>query len=201
MEVCPGRKIGEGRYREVFQVDNHCCVKVSKPVIIRKVGSFGFSIPCGAVRLLKGDINEQEISNYELLSQKLAPGVLKFFNRPLLQCTYDGKPALLVDLVKDDDGNVSLSLEKKGEMEDKSFWTDLDEIEKEIVSLGIPYFGIQGNNLLVRKVNSHYEPVFVDLKRIGAREFPLQPWLGHRYFAKRKITRSFEKLRQTYKIE
>jgi hypothetical protein len=190
-------KIGEGGYREVFQTDDETCAKFLRRTREKNYGPFSIAFPMRPYTLLKfgtSDFNELELQNYNYLMSRVPESSHQYFARINGLETIDGQSVSICQLIRDSDGSISKSLKKFGPVDSVEFWDSIEHLRKIILDLGIPYFGVNADNIVVRQEESRVKPVFVDYKRVGMRTYPFQPWVCMRGKKAKKINRLFGRL-------
>ncbi len=197
VEIDLSRKIGEGAYRTVYQLDDTRCAKLLRPKREKCYGGLRVMYPMWFYTLVKfgvSDYNKFEFGNYARLMNELPADTHKFF-APILgvKQTIHGS-ASICELVKDADDRVSERLQDVGMVSDRGFWEQVEFLRRRIVENNIQYFGVGHENLVVKKDGNTATPVFVDVKRIGVNMYPFQPWLGLTGMGARKINRAFDRL-------
>ena len=74
--------VGEGRFRQIFRINQGECVKVLKPKLVKHYGSLKVNFPLYWYTLLKygvSDLNEFELLNYRRLMKGLPSNASQFF--------------------------------------------------------------------------------------------------------------------------
>lgn len=138
------------------------------------------------------DFLEYEWANYLKIMDK-CPGDLKshFVTMHGIENSRDGRKALIMDVVRDDRGEIAPNLVRNVRPLDPSFHEILERIRREVfVAHGIDHFGIVRRNILVRAPGN---PVIIDFQT-GRERFRGQFWLRHPWFVRQKINRCFRKL-------
>lgn len=202
-----GEKIGEGRYRECWAVedDPNICIKTVRrepyPItpdlplakiinlIMERVHELGsYKIPA----------NEWEIEVIEKLRSRLN-GYLPVEAR-LEKHDRHGK-ILIMTRPMDYDGNYSKTVRDHGPVNNRAFWRHIDEIVGLMLANDIFLFDIFhcGQNILLNKVSEdEYMPIIIDFKRFGAKSYPLQPNLLMKSERKRKFLRRLKDFKQKF---
>jgi len=205
LDLTENTKIGEGKFREAYAIRDGLCAKVLKSTIVK-------SYPCGIKIKLPGrlyaraeyfveDLNRTEMDNYRWLVENIAFEDRKYFGK--IHVVIDSKrygTVLIAERITNADGSTSRDLLHEQTIETE-FWEGFDRISEIFMRYAIPHFGLGGGNLVVKKDAESVYPVLIDYKKIGARFFPLQPWIHLPFFAARKVARSMTKIRNEFKPE
>lgn len=138
------------------------------------------------------DLLAYELSNYQKIISKtpmeLRPFIVRIHG---LEVTADGRQALVLDKVTDDQGAVAKNLVKNTRPLQPKFWERLDRLRKEVfLRHSIDHFGIVRRNVLVK---SPEHPVIIDFQE-GRERYPGQLWLRIPFFVRAKVNRCFAKL-------
>jgi len=194
--------IGSGSYRNVYLFSENVCCKIAKEERRKSFGSFSIGFPSRSYTMLKfgiTDFNVHEYRNYVRLSQRI-PEHLRGSFAPIIGIgDMEGGSTLLQEVVRDYDGQISLSMLQQGPITNDEFWKRLFAIRDFLVRERIPFFNINPRKILVRRVDDRtMEPVFFDFKRIGVRTFPLQPHLLFWRYSGRKVMREFTELYEEF---
>jgi hypothetical protein len=186
--------IGEGAYRLVScDTDQNICIKTLKPARKKRYRFFEVSYPTSLYCLLRfgiSNFNRYEEEQYRRLMKKV-PEHLECHFAKVLSCQGD---TLFQELIRDNSGSVSETLEQAINIP-ANYWMRLHELMDFLISNDIFLFDIRAYNILVyRQSNEMAIPVLFDYKRIGARTYPLQPWLRFKWWARKKMRRRIKTL-------
>ncbi len=184
----PGKKIGEGHFRECFEVegDPGLCIKKLRPDlgVLQKLHLF----------LLNRDVNKEEFLTYSSLPVELRP----YFS-PVVDLKEDhlvaGRPV-------DFDGNPSRSLSEYGKVRNEYFWKDIDIIVSLFRKYDIWFFDAfrLGENVFVQKLtDKEWKPVIVDYKRLGWKSYPVQLNLLFNSERKKKFFRRLNRFEESFR--
>ncbi|MEK6825963.1 MAG: hypothetical protein AABY00_04205 [Nanoarchaeota archaeon] len=199
------RKIGEGRYREVYSDGTHC-YKVLKPVVRKQYTDevnviMHVDYPAQLYTALKfgiWDFNAHELSIYQKM-KKVVPEEHMNFIAPLERIeTVNDMSALVSKLIRDENGQVSPTLAEYGRIQDAEFWDSLNAAYFEFEEQGFPLFNLNDTNIVIQTTAKGIRPVIIDIKRTGLQTFPFQPWLFFREQRLRKTLRAWHKVFERY---
>lgn len=196
-------KIGEGRYREVYRVDDDFALKLLKPTVGKNYFGVSVEFPAQLYTACKfgiSDFNRFEHGAYQTFIQRISPEMRNSFAHIHRVGMFRGRSGSLSDLVADADGGVSQSLSEYGKVSDTSFWKRIDDIETALLDEKIWLTDIADHNVVVQVVDGTHVPVLVDFKRYGRRTYPFQVWLLSQRQIEKKMKRRFERLRDEYKM-
>lgn len=190
-----GLKIGEGRYRRVFDIDGTRCIKILKPYVEKHYGPFSIRLPTRTYTKVKfgiPDFNEYEFQVYQQFFSSPPAHLRGCFER-ILECSELG---LVAEIVRDFNGEMSKTLEATGIVHATGFWGKLLEVKAFLIENDIPLFdGIGSSSIMVKQLDANTAmPVLVDLKWFGPQLYPFQPHLRMQQFAREKINRRFSRL-------
>ncbi len=195
------QKISEGVYREVYRY-NGFAVKKAKRNITKTLLFIKVRIPTSLYTLVKfaiRDLNEYEYKQYRSIISKTPPNLHMCFAKIHKPIESNKTSYSINQLVMNDDGRISQTLLDYGKVNDKQFWSTIDELEKLFLENHIYYFSIGGYNICVNsQADGRLIPVLVDYKRIGIRTFWHQLPLYFPYFMKLKMRRRFQRLREEF---
>lgn len=195
-------KIGEGRFREVYQVGGYT-LKVLKPYTRKNYGPFHIAFPVTLYTTLKfgiPDFNEHEYNTYNSFADRIPSELRESFYHIHGVQKPNGRSCLITELVADTDGKPSKRLSEHGKIADSIFWKQIKRLEEALLDEGIMLMDINGENILVRKTDNGPIPVIVDYKRLGGKTYPAQFWLSSGKQMEKKIQRRFQRLREQYSI-
>ena len=138
------------------------------------------------------DFLEYEWSNYLKIMDKCPDDLRRHFvSIHGIEVSTDGRKALIMDVVRDDRGEIAPNLVRNTRPLHPNFHEILERIRREVfLRHGIDHFGIVRRNILVRAPG---DPVFIDFQT-GRERFRGQFWLRHPWFVRQKINRCFRKL-------
>jgi hypothetical protein len=138
------------------------------------------------------DFLEYEWANYQKIMAACPPDLRAHFVAIHgVEITTDGRKALIMDVVRDDQGRIAPSLAANTRALSPAFWDILDRIRREVfLAHSLDHFGIVRRNILV-KTPEH--PVFIDFQS-GRERFRSQFWLRWPFFVRAKINRCFQKI-------
>lgn len=193
-----------GSYRavRVSPDDPNEITKVAFSSRPRRKGAF--PLPVRVRAWLKGfgsDVNAADLRNYQRHFKKIPPHLRENFVR-LHRVEGRGRTSVLyAEAVRDYDGTLSQPLEKTGRISNRSFWARYDEMVEWVVHQKIHLFDLTDKNILVKwKSPTECTPVLIDYKIMGARHFPLQPWLWIPFFAGNKVRRRAARNVMKYRV-
>lgn len=140
------------------------------------------------------DFLEYEWNNYQKIMAACPEDLKTYFVRMHgIQITADGRRALVMNTVFNDQGAIASNLVSNTEPLGPKFREILERIRKEVfIAHNIDHFGIVRRNILVRNAD---HPVIIDFQT-GRERFRGQFWLRHPWFVKQKINRCFHKMYQ-----
>jgi len=140
------------------------------------------------------DFLEYEWNNYQKIMAACPDDLKAYFVRMHgIQTTTDGRKALVMDTVFNDQRKIASSLVSNTETLSLKFREILERIRIEVfIEHNIDHFGIVRRNILVRNPE---HPVIIDFQT-GRERFRGQFWLRHPWFVKQKINRCFRKMYQ-----
>jgi len=108
-----------------------------------------------------------------------------------IQPTSDGRKALVMEIVRNDLGEVAPNLVRNTRPLNPQFQATLERIRREVfIAHSIDHFGIVRRNILVRGLG---DPVIIDFQT-GRERYRGQFWLRHPWFVKQKVNRCFRRL-------
>ena len=193
-------KIGEGTYRDVYQVSPDICAKKLKPRHIKNYWGFSVSYPTHLYTLFKfgvADFNKYESAEYQRITSLIPKELRDSFAH--IRGVEQG--ILFQDLVKDFSGKLSIPLSRiNGPINNRVFWDRMKQLKEFFLNRNILYYNLKPDNILVMGQNSErLIPVISDYKRIGPRTYPFQPELRIPAMARQKLIRRFERLISQYK--
>ncbi len=184
----PGKKIGEGHFRECYAVEGEpgLCIKKLRSDLkpLQKLHLF----------LFKRDPNREEFLTYQSLPDELKP----YFS-PVVE--FRGK-YLVTGRPMDHDGSHSLSLSVYGRVSNEYFWSDIDRIVSLLEKYNIWFFDAfrLGENVFVQKLSAkRYRPVIVDYKRLGWKSYPAQLNLLLNSERKKKFYRRLRRFEESFR--
>lgn len=199
------KQVGEGAYRRVFRAGFGRLGKVLKSTRPKNYSLFSIRYPMRWYTRLKfgvRDLNQFEYDNYRRLMDRVPRELERNFAKLVEPRTRkkDKQSVLIVEEVKNFDGEPSKNLLEIGPVSNEGFWRNLTQIENFFLQNKIPFFNIRPENIMVKWVNSQEcIPVFIDFKRIGARTYLFQPSLRKESGANKKIRKRFARIRQEFK--
>jgi len=123
---------------------------------------------------------------------------LKYFVKfHAIEQTQCGQKALVMELVKNDLGEVAHNLTTNPRPLADQFFKTLERIRREVfIKNAIDHFGIACRNILVRTT---IEPVIIDFQNTKAR-LKGQFWLNIPFFVRQKVTRKFQRVYTDLKV-
>ena len=196
------RKIGEGKYREVYE-DGEKCFKVLK-TDLEKQHSQGTKIhyPLRMYTFLKfgiWDFNTHELRIYREMSRVVPEEHMRVI-APLEKVEKIEAASVLVGtLIKDQDGDISPSLAQYGKIpQNHDFWDTLNMAHFTFEEYGFPHFGLNEYNVVVQTTAAGIRPCIIDLKRVGVQTLPFQPWLLFREMRLNKLVRMHVRIEEEY---
>jgi hypothetical protein len=193
-----GEKIGEGGYRECWEVLNtNLCAKSLKKKITKsywgKINIYFSSTLYTRLKFGICDFNQWEYKIFKSLPKELHD----YFPRNL-QMKED---LLIMERPRDYDGAYSQTVGEMGSVSNVAFWIHVNKIVeillvRQLFLLDVFY---RGNNILVRKISpQEWRPVLTDVKRMGRSTYPFQPLLFSQKEQQKKFCRRLERFRATY---
>jgi len=196
-------KIGEGTYREVYQVTPEVCVKRMKSYHKKDnlLGRIGY--PTSLYTLAKfsiWDFNDFELKEYRKLLPNIPGELSGSFAKIIGVGRKDDESLLFQETVRDHDNGPSRPLMQTGPIFQECFWDRLMELRDFFTGNNIHFFNVGPDNVIVKKTEQGIlVPVFTDYKRIGQRTYPYQLHLKLDCLARQKVMRRFERLAETYR--
>lgn len=182
-----GSKIAEGNYRIVYESIDHpwFCYKVLKSRVSKRITSllcFGTSI------------EQHDIGRFVSLPENLlqyTPHIQKWWSHTLYE------------LIVNYDWSQALSMDEFWSVDNEAFWNHIKEIYNTFLSKELYYVDLfhKWNNVVVQKLSENeWKPVIIDLKRMACRrQYPLQPQLLIKKFARNKFIRRWERFCSHFK--
>lgn len=194
-------KIGEGKFREVYQYENRA-IKILKPYIRKDYGLFHINIPIHLYTKFKfgiADFNEFEYNNYRKIIDQVPSDIKDSFAEVFEVRQHQGDSLSINELVVNVDGSVSKALKQYGMVRNSGFWERLGKLEEFFLNKGISYLDIKPGNILVKELeDENIIPVIVDYKGVGTRTYPIQFNLLIKSQISKKIKRRFSRIRNNY---
>lgn len=188
-----GPQFIKGGWCQILVVQDHpeLCAKVLVP---RRRFQGGQPDPNVIVSQKYGieDFLDYEWANYQKI-MAVCPADLRqhFVDIRGVEIAEDGRKALLMKIVRDDQGAPAPNLVKNTRPLTPEFWSIMERIRKEVfLANSIDHFGIVRRNILVQ---SPTHPVIIDFQT-GRERFRSQFWLRHPWFVRQKVNRCFQKL-------
>ena len=138
------------------------------------------------------DMLEYELANYNNIVSKVPADLLKYFVKFYgIEQTQCGQKALVMELVKNDLGEVAHNLSSNLRPLTTQFFKTLERIRREIfINHAIDHFGIACRNILARTTS---DPVIIDFQNTKVR-LKGQFWLNIPFFVRQKVTRKFQRV-------
>ncbi|MBU1201367.1 MAG: PhoP regulatory network YrbL family protein [Nanoarchaeota archaeon] len=192
-------KIGEGTYRDIYQVSPDLCAKKIKSTHKKSYKIFSISYPTNTYTLIKFGIknfNEYEYQEYLKIKDAIPNELANSF------ANIEGvvEDILFQKLVKDLSENISKPLTQKKRIDNSYFWNRINQLKEFFLDEKIYNFNVKPDNILIKELDSEtFIPVITDYKRIGPRTYPFQPQLVFSDIAQKKIVRRFDRLILEYK--
>jgi len=188
-----GPQIIKGGWCQIVSVQGHpeLCAKVLVP---RRRFQGGQPDPNVIVSQKYGieDFLDYEWANYQKIMAACPADLRQYFvDMRGVDIAEDGRKALLMRIVRDDQGETAPNLVKNTRPLTPEFWAVMERIRKEVfLAKSIDHFGIVRRNILVQ---SPSHPVIIDFQT-GRERFRGQFWLRHPWFVRQKVNRYFQKL-------
>ncbi len=188
-----GPQIVKGGWCQILSVEDHPerCAKVLVP---RRRFQGGQPDPNVIVSQKYGieDFLDYEWANYQKIMADCPADLRQYFVTMFdVEIAEDGRKALVMEIVRDDQGGPAPNLVKNTRPLTPEFWSIMERIRREVfLAHSIDHFGIVRRNILV-KSPSH--PVIIDFQT-GRERFRGQFWLRHPWFVRQKVNRCFQKL-------
>jgi hypothetical protein len=188
-----GPQIIKGGWCQILSVEDHPerCAKVLVP---RRRFQGGQPDPNVIVSQKYGieDFLDYEWANYQKIMADCPADLRQYFVTMFdVEIAEDGRKALVMEIVRDDQGGPAPNLVKNTRPLTPEFWSIMERIRREVfLAHSIDHFGIVRRNILV-KSPSH--PVIIDFQT-GRERFRGQFWLRHPWFVRQKVNRCFQKL-------
>ena len=201
LEAQPKIKIGEGKFREVYALDNNIALKLLKGTFLKKYSFFSISLPTAEYTKYKFGIDDFNVHEYETFQKFIdfiPQNYQTSFAKPLMVGEFLGRSAIITQLVKNIDGSISKSLKNHGTINDPNFWRKFDELEQILSDNKIYMLDIHDINILVQYSDSGTVPVFFDYKRLGNQTYPFQFLITNGQLMD-KMDRRFKRLKMEYK--
>jgi len=190
-------KIGEGNYREVYQVSPEVCVKRLKRSRRKNYYFFSIDYPMWLYLLKFGivDFNKHEFQQYQRLIGGIPCELSSSFARILGVRKVDSESLSFQELVTDYDGSLSQPLVQYEKVRALSFWERLAQLRAFFMTECLPFFNLRPDNVIVKRVSeTEALPILYDYKRMGVRTWPFQPQLLFNGPTRRKLGRLFQRL-------
>ncbi len=194
-----GQKIGEGKYRECFEiVGTGFCVKKLKNFCDGDMNfvSHFFSRVWDVVKYQSFNLNKKELDIF----QNLPPELRSYLPEEVrLEETENGS-FLVVSRPRDYDGSFSKTLGENGLVKNDEFWEHLCRLVQLMIENEMFFWGVfQGSNIIIQKISfDHYRPVLVDVKKIGISHYPFQLNLLLKQKQKEKFLRKYRRFKQEF---
>lgn len=194
MMITLGQEISTvGGWSTIYQITNNdnLCAKVLAPHRRYKNQRPDPSI-IAAHKYGISDMLQYELDNYRSIITKV-PNYLRknFVTIYGIEQTSCGKNALVMELVKNDQGEIAPNLAANTRSLTAHFFKTLECIRRDVfISNAIDHFGIACRNILVRTVDC---PVIIDFQNTRAR-LRGQFWLNLPFFVRQKVTRKFKRV-------
>lgn len=195
------KKIGEGRYREIFRVGDEA-LKLMKPYVRKDYGLFHVNFPAELYTKHKfgiSDFNRFEYESYMGFIERIPKEFRGMFSRVHSFGRHNNRSFSLSDLVVNSDNEISKPLSEYGQVDNLKFWEKITRLEEMLVSEKVPLLDIRGENIVVREEKGELTPVVIDFKRYGRRTYPMQIWLLSEQKLIGKMRRRFQRLKEMYK--
>ena len=138
------------------------------------------------------DFLDYEWSNYQKIMTACPPDLRHHFVTLYgVEPTVDGGKALVMEIIRNEQGEIAPNLVKNTRALSLQFWKVLERIRNEVfLAHGLDHFGIVRRNVLVRTPDC---PVLIDFQT-GRERFRGQFWLRWPFFVRAKVNRCFRKL-------
>jgi RIO kinase 1 len=188
-----GPQLVKGGWCQIFSIEDHpeLCAKV---LVARRRFQGGQPDPNLIVSAKYGiaDFLDYEWANYRKIIAACPEELRTFFvTIHGVDVAADGRKALVMEVVRDDRGEVAPNLVRNSRPLSPLFWANLERVRKEVfLANSIDHFGIVRRNILVK---SPEHPVIIDFQT-GRERFRGQFWLRLPWFVRLKINRCFRKL-------
>lgn len=155
-------------------------------VTIRYPGQLYVKIKYGV-----SDLAEHEFRQWSSMPPELHRYLLKGVR---LEQSQTGQRLLCSDRVRDCDGTYSRTLSQTGKVSNPGFWSGVTNIRDVLRSSKIYLLGVfhGGSQILVHKVSpDHWEPVILDVTKLGRQMYPFQLNLWRKRALEKKFERQF----------
>ena len=203
-ELTLDNRIGNGHYRETYR-DGFLLYKVGKSHIRKRIGPFNLYFPSSLYTLIvfgTTDINSMEYKNYLDIIGKVPEPLRDSFAQIFGVFQSNGKMISINETVANHDGRVSPSLKVHGYVSNPYFWSRMAELEELFTSKDLTFFNINGGNIVVKELEDGSKiPVFIDYKRTGVRNYPLQLNLLLESERVKRTKNKFSRIREKYQIK
>ncbi len=182
------------RYRDCYSTNNeNICGKKVKPTLKKNFFWKSINIKTSLFTLFNfwiRDFNKFEYSNFQKIPETLSAYVPEHVSLEW-DVLYSSRP-------RDYDWSYSKNIQELWVIHDDTFWEHIHFITDELLKHKLRFTDIfhLWNNLIVQKVSpNQYKPILVDVKRLGARMYPLQPLLYLPGQMKKKFLRRLQKFK------
>lgn len=173
MEIIIGDKIGEGNFRQCYEiVGTDLCTKRAKKHIMKEIFGRTIYLNASIYSLLKfgaTNLNKIEYKAIKSLPKELIP-----YLPAKISLTDDD---LIMERSKDFDGSYSRIAIDNGLINNDAFWKHVTHIVTVLEENKVFPSDVfrNGNNVIVKRVSEEeWMPVLIDFKRIGYRSDPFQ---------------------------
>lgn len=168
MAITLGERIGAGGYRECFEVagDPLVCAKLVRD---HRHARVGLSIPKPVLRALER-FGHPDVNVLEMKKHRQIPDALRLHCVPDMwfDKTDDGRRALIVPRVFNSDGSPTKTLREERLVQNEHFWNRFESLVGLMQEHDTQLFDSNPDNVLVQKMSDDvWNPVFVDVKRVG----------------------------------
>ncbi len=197
------REIARGGNRTVFEVQDNPAeiAKMALPFHIKKTGRIRIPMRWRSILWLgASDVNRAEWRNYNKYFTHVQRSLRESFAQLHHLETAKGVSVLYMEAVRDASGALSKTLEDTGPISSPSFWSRFDAMVEWLAQKRILVFDLNPKNVLVKwKSKTECIPVLIDYKIVGARNYPLQPWLWIPSQAMKKMRRKANRIPARFK--
>ncbi len=189
--------IGIGRYRTSYSVDGDICIKEVNKELSKKI--FGLEFKLDTKSYLKNIYGIENLNEFEYNIFKELPTEFKEF---LPSFTEIGAGDILYqELIKDYTGDKSINLKEFGKIRNDYFWNKIHYLKFLFEKNNLYFYDVfsYGNNIIVKRIaENKYQPIIIDLKRIGTKMNKIQPLAYFEFGRNYKFQSRFKRFKENF---
>ncbi|PIE66214.1 MAG: hypothetical protein CSA26_01355 [Desulfobacterales bacterium] len=138
------------------------------------------------------DMLQYEWDNYRAILERIPEHYHGFFVQIYgIESLANGAKALIMECVRDNQGNIAKNLDENRVPLEPAFFHNLEMLRKEVfLKYSIDHFGVACRNILVRDPAT---PVLIDFQNTKQR-YKYQFWLHIPWFVRQKMNRRFQRV-------